>query len=173
MSNEVLKRIYGKGKFVYLTSPDEAFGPGSYKVTLEVTKADASEHIKAIEGIISKEVAEQHKLTPNTTSPLKRANKPYQDYGDVVAFKLHSKFKPKLWDKNQKEIGPDVAVWKDSTMRIKYKLNGYDQTIGVGCSLYLLSVQVVNLVKGSSQNGKCSFPKAESSLPAPEEKAVY
>ena len=162
MSNEILKRIYGKAKFCYLTSPDEAFGPGSYKVTLEVTKADASEHIKAIEGIISKEVAEQHKLTPNTTSPLKRANKPYQDFGDVVAFKLHSKFKPKLWDKNQKEIGSDVAVWKDSTMWIDYKASGYNKSMGLGVTLYIQSVQIDELVQGSAgSNGSCPFPKRE------------
>ena len=160
MSNEILKRIYGKAKFCYLTSPDEAFGPGSYKVTLEVTKADASEHIKAIEGIISKEVAEQHKLTPNTTSPLKRANKPYHDYGDVVAFKLHSKFKPKLWDKDQKEIGPDVAVWKDSTMWIDYKASGYNKSMGLGVTLYIQSVQIDELIQGSAgSNGSCPFPK--------------
>ena len=162
MSNEILKRIHGKAKFCYLTSPDEAFGSNDYKVTLEVTKADASEHIKAIEGLISKEVAEQHKLTPNKTELIKRANKPYQDYGEIITFKLHSKFKPKLWDKNQKEIGPDVAVWKDSTMWIDYKASGYNKSVGLGCTLYIQSVQIDNLVQGSEgANGVCPFPKRE------------
>ena len=132
MSNEILKTIYGKAKFCYLTSPDEAFGPGAYKVTLEVSKADASEHTEALQKIISKEVAEQHKLKPNQTSPLTRANLPYQDYGDVVTFKLHSKFKPKLWDKNQKELGEEVAVWKDTTMWVSYKAQGYNKSVGLG-----------------------------------------
>jgi len=163
MSNEILKRIYGKAKFCYLTSADEAFGPGSYKVTLEVSKADASEHMKAIEGIISKEVAEQHKLTPNNTAPLKRANKPYQDYGEIITFKLHSKFKPKLWDKNQKEIGPDVAVWKDSTMWVDYKASGYNKSMGIGVTLYIQGVQIDELVQGTTGgNGSCPFPKREA-----------
>ena len=161
MSNEILKRIHGKAKFCYLTSPDEAFGSNDYKVTLEVTKADASEHIKAIEGVISKEVAEQHKLTPNNTAPLNRANKPYQDYGDIITFKLHSKFKPKLWDKNQKEIGSDVAVWRDSTMWIDYKAQGYNKSVGLGVTLYIQSVQIDNLVQGTTGNGSCPFPKRE------------
>ena len=161
MSNEILKRIHGKAKFCYLTSPDEAFGSNDYKVTLEVTKADASEHIKAIEGLISKEVAEQHKLTPNNTAPLNRANKPYQDYGDIITFKLHSKFKPKLWDKNQKEIGSDVAVWKDSTMWIDYKASGYNKSVGLGVTLYIQSVQIDELVQGTTGNGSCPFPKRE------------
>ena len=171
--SEITKTMYGKAKFCYLTTPDDAFGIGVYKVTLEVPKAEAQVHVKALQEIVSKEVAEEHKARPGQTALLKRANPPFKDEGDVVTFKFHSKFKPKLWDKNQKELGADVAVWKDSTMRIKYELSSYDQTIGVGCSLYLLSVQVVNLVKGSSQNGKCSFPKVESALPGPEEKALY
>ena len=165
MSNEYLKRIYGKAKFCYLTSPDEAFGPGSYKVTLEVTKANASEHIKALQQIILREVAEQHRANPNSTAPLKRANLPYQDYGDVVAFKMHSKFKPKLWDKNQKEIGPDVAVWKDSTMWIDYKAQGYNKSVGLGVTLYIQNVQIDNLIEGSAgANGSCPFPKREGAI---------
>ena len=163
MSNEILKTIYGKAKFCYLTSPDEAFGSGAYKVTLEVTKADASEHIKALQGIISKEVAEQHKLKPNQTSPLTRANLPYQDYGDVVTFKLHSKFKPKLWDKNQKELGEEVAVWKDTTMWVSYKAQGYNKSVGLGVTLYIQGVQIDELVQGTSGgNGSCPFPKREA-----------
>ena len=163
MSNEILKTIYGKAKFCYLTSPGEAFGPGAYKVTLEVSKADASEHTEALQKIISKEVAEQHKLKPNQTSPLTRANLPYQDYGDVVTFKLHSKFKPKLWDKNQKELGEEVAVWKDTTMWVSYKAQGYNKSVGLGVTLYIQSVQIDELVQGTSGgNGSCPFPKREA-----------
>ena len=160
MSNEILKRIHGKAKFCYLTSPDEAFGSGEYKVTLEVSLADASEHIKTLQEIISKEVAEQHKLTPSQTTPLKRANLPYANTGDAVTFKFHSKFKPKLWDKDQKEIGPEVAVWKDTTMWIDYKASGYNKSVGLGVTLYMQSVQIDNLIEGSEgANGACPFPK--------------
>ena len=160
MSNEKLKTIYGKANFAYLSSPDTQFGKNDYHVTLEISKEKAQEHIKAIEGIISKEVAEQHKLTPNKTAPLTRAPKPYKDLGDIVTFKLHSKFKPKVWDRNQKEIGSDVAIWKDSTMWVNYKAQGYNKSIGLGCTLYIQSVQIDNLVQGSpGSNGQCPFPK--------------
>ena len=69
MSNEILKTIHGKANFCYLSSQDTAFGKNDYHVTLEISKEKAQEHIKAIEEIISKEVAEQHKLTPNQTAP--------------------------------------------------------------------------------------------------------
>ena len=161
--SEVLKTIHGKAKFCYLTSPDEAFGSGSYKVTLETSKEKAQEHIKALQGIISKEVAEQHKLKPDQTTPLNRANLPYKDEGDVVSFKFHSKFKPKLWDKNQKEIGPDVAVWKDTTMWVSYKAQGYNKSVGLGVTLYIQGVQIDELVQGTSGgNGSCPFPKREA-----------
>ena len=160
MSNEKLNTIYGKANFCYLSAKDEAFGKNDYHVTLEIPKEKAQPHIKGIEDIISKEVAEQHKLTPSQTTPLTRAPKPYKEVGDVVTFKLHSKFKPKVWDKNQKEIGEDVSIWKDSTMWINYKASGYNKSIGLGCTLYIQSVQIDNLVQGSAgTNGACPFPK--------------
>ena len=157
---ETLKTIYGKANFVYLTSADTQFGKNDYHVTLEVSKDKAQEHIKVIEEIISKEVSEQHKLTPNQTSPLTRAPKPYKDEGDVVTFKIHSKFKPKIWDKKRKELGEDVAVWKDTTMWVKYKASGYNKSIGLGCTLYIQSVQIDELVQGTENaNGSCPFPE--------------
>ena len=167
MSNETLKTIYGTANFSYLSSKDEAFGKNNYHVTLEISKDKAQEHIKAIEEIISKEVAEQHKLTPSKTTPLKRAPKPYKDLGDKVTFKLHSKFKPKVWDRNQKEIGEDVNIYKESTMWINYKASGYNKSIGLGCTLYIQSVQIDNLVQGSAgANGACPFPKRTEEVTA-------
>ena len=165
MTNDVLKTIYGKSLFTYLSQPDTGFGKNDYHVTLEISKEKAQEHIKVIEGVISKAVAEQHKLTPNQTSPLTRAPKPYKDLGEVITFKLHSKFKPKVWDRNQKEIGEDVAIWKDSTMWVNYKAQGYNKSIGLGCTLYIQSVQIDNLVQGSpGSNGQCPFPKRSEEL---------
>ena len=158
--SEVTNTIYGIADYSYITTPDVGFGSNQYKVTLRVNTKDALEHIKTLQEIISKEVAEQHKLTPNATAPLKRANLPYVEDGEVVAFKFHSKFKPKLWDRNQKEIGPEVAVWKDSTMWIDYKASGYNKSVGLGVTLYLQSVQIDNLIEGTEgANGACPFPK--------------
>jgi len=160
MSNETLKTIHGKANFCYLSSQDTAFGKNDYHVTLEISKEKAQEHIKAIQGIISKEVAEQHKLTPNQTAPLTRAPEPYKDEGETITFKFHSKFKPKIWDRNQKEIGADVNIYKDSTMWVNYKASGYNKSIGLGCTLYIQSVQIDKLVEGSAgANGACPFPK--------------
>ena len=57
-------------------------------------------------------------------------------------------------------------------MWVQFKLNPYDTTVGIGCSLYMYNIQIDNLVQGSSQNGACPFPKRDgSALPGPE-KAV-
>ena len=55
-------------------------------------------------------------------------------------------------------------------MRVKYKLNAYDQSIGVGCSLYLLSFQVAKLVEGVSEVESPFTPIKDnvSQLPGPE-----
>ena len=158
----------GIGKYVYTNDPDTQFDKeGIYHCSVEFNKEDAKPETKAIHDEIAKVIAKKHKAKPGVKE-IKRAPLPYKEEGGKIVIKFKSKFKPTVFDKDQNELASDVAVWKDSTMRIKYKLNGYDQTVGVGCSLYLLSVQVVNLVKGSSQNGKCPFPKVESVLPAPE-----
>ena len=167
MTNDVLKTIYGKSLFTYLSQKDTAFGKDDYHVTLKLTKEKAQPHIKAIQEIISKEVAAQHKLTPNQTAPLTRAPLPYKDLGEVITFKIHSKFKPKIWDKNQKEIGADVNIYKDSTMWVNYKAQGYNKSIGLGCTLYIQSVQIDNLVQGlEGTNGSCPFPKRAEEVTA-------
>lgn len=158
--SEIQKTIHGTADFCYVTTPDVGFGSNQYKVTLRVTKEDASEHTEALQKIISKEVAEQHKLTPNQTTPLKRANLPYAEDGEYVVFKFHSKFKPKIWTKDQKELGADVSVWKGSSMWISYKAQGYNKSVGLGVTLYMQSVQIDELVEGSEgANGACPFPK--------------
>ena len=175
--NDEIRTIYGKARYSFLSEPDAGFsqgGPGEYKVTLEVSTPEAQKHCEAIQKVISKEVAEAHKKAPNQTSPLKRAGLQYKDEGKIFTFKLHSKYKPKIWDRNQKEIGADVSIWKESTMWVNYKLQGYNKSIGLGCTLYIQNVQIDNLVQGTGgSNGACPYPKREgSALPGPEEKVV-
>jgi len=174
MNNKIIRMTpIGKAKFVYISEPDTQFDSrGIYHCSVVFEKKEGEVEKKAINDVISKTIADAHKARPEIKE-VKRAPVPFKEENGKIVIKFKSKFKPKIFDKDQKELAPDVAVWKDSTVRIKYELNGYDQMVGVGCSLYLLSVQVVDLVKGSSQNGECPFPKAESALPAPEEKAVY
>ena len=174
MTNKIIRMTpIGTSKFVYANDPDTQFdSKGIYHCSVVFEKKEGEVEKKAINDVIAKKIADIYKARPETKE-IKRAPVPFKEEDGKIVIKFKSKFKPTIFDKDQNELAPDVAVWKDSTMRIKYELSGYDQAIGVGCSLYLLSVQVVDLVKGSSQNGECPFPKAESALPGPEEKAAY
>lgn len=94
-----INKIYGKAKFSYLSDGDEAFGKIKYHVVLEVSKENAKEHIETVKKIISNEVVEAGKTKPNQTTEFKKANSCYNDLGETVEFKLHSNFKPKMYDR--------------------------------------------------------------------------
>ena len=50
-------------------------------------------------------------------------------------------------------------------MWINYKAQGYNKSIGLGCTLYIQSVQIDELVQGNSgANGSCPFPKRSEEL---------
>ena len=159
MSNKY--EIHGKADFSYLTQKDTGFGKEEYSVTLRLSKDAAKEHIGVANQIISKEIALEHKAHPGTKQ-LTRAPFPFKENGDMVTVKIHSKFKPTIWDKNRNRLGPDTQVWKNSTMWVNYEARGYNKSIGIGCTLYMGDVQIDTLVEGSSLNGECPFPDREN-----------
>jgi hypothetical protein len=178
--NEKMLSIYGEAEFVFLNTRDNAFSePGEYKVTLKVPKAKSGELIRDINEIITKELMTNGKRTGE-------ARKPYTVKGDIVEFKMHSQFKPTLWDKDQNKMDENINVWKQSTMWVNCKASGYTNGMNTGATLLMGSVQIDHLVEGASQNADtCPFPKRtpkikldqepmahKSVLPAPQ-KAVY
>ena len=174
-NKDVRKTCIGKSKYCYISEPDTQFDSrGIFHTSIEFTEAEAKPEIKAIDEVIAEKIAEIHKAKPGAKE-VKRAPVPYKREDGKVVIKFKSQFKPKIFDRNKKPLDPSISVYKDSTMRVMYKLNAYDQTIGVGCSLYLLSVQVKDLVKGTPV-GECPWSSINldgktSSLPGPE-KAV-
>ena len=153
--------IKGKADYSYLTKMDTGFGKEEYSVTLRLTKDDAKEHIKIANQIISKVIAEEHKAHPGTKQ-LTRAPFPFKNDGEMVTVKIHSKFRPTIWDKNAKKLSPDIQVWKGSDLWVNYEPRGYNKSIGIGCTLYMGDVQIDNLVEGSSLNSECPFPIREN-----------
>ena len=175
-NKDVRKTCIGKAKFCYISEPDTQFDPkGVYHVSVEFDKTEVEQEIKAIRDVIAEKVAEVYKAKPGAKD-IKRTPLPYKEEDGKIVMKFKSKFKPKIFDKNKKPLDPSVSVYKDSTMRVMYKLNSYDQTIGLGCSLYLLSVQVKDLVKGTPV-GECPWSSMDldgktSSLPGPEKAVI-
>ena len=160
--NEKLLTIYGEAEWIYFDKPDNAFGePGEYKVTLKVPRAKAGVLIRTIDEVINEELK-----TPEThleQISLKIAKKPYRVIGEEVHFKLHSQYKPVLWDTDQNKLDEKINVWKGSTMWANCKASGYTKAVGTGATLLLGSVQIDKLVKGTGNGSdSCPFPKRKS-----------
>ena len=174
--NEKLMQIYGEADWIYFNMPDDKYStPGEFKVTLKVPKAKAGVLIKDINEVISTELINQGKRSANDSDKaflMAKTKKPYTVKGEVVEFKLHSKFKPILWDKNRNKLDEKVNVWKGSTMWANCKVSSYTKPIGTGATLLMGSVQIDKLVEGKSLDS-CPFPARNngstgSVLPAKE-----
>jgi len=171
--NTKLITIYGTTRYVYLSSPDTKFDTkGIYHLTLEVDKAKAQEAKKAIDDIIAKEIAAEHKAKPGSKT-VARGTLQYADEGNIITFKAKTKFPPEIVDRRNKPIDPNISIWNGTTLWAKIKLEGYNTNDKIGCKVYLLGVQIDNLVKGT-ENGASHFQdRGEgSSLPGPE-KELY
>jgi len=165
--------IYGTGRYVYLSTADTKFDKdGEYHVTLEVDKEKAQEAKKAIDGVIAKEIAKEHKAKPST-KPVERGNLQYKDEGNIMTFKAKTQYKPLIVDRRNKELDPKISIWKGTTMWAEVELRGYNKNNKIGCAVYLKQVQIDNLVKGTG-NGVSHFQdRGEgSALPAPEQKEI-
>tara|TARA_R100001594_G_scaffold137429_1_gene180488 strand:- start:193 stop:717 length:525 start_codon:yes stop_codon:yes gene_type:complete len=161
----------GIAKYSYVSEPDKQFdSEGSYHVSLVFTKEEAQSEIKAINDVIAKKIADIYKAKPQTKN-IRRAPLPFKEEEGKIVMKFKSKYKPKGFDKFKKPLPTETIVYKNSTMRVRYKLNPYDQSIGVGCSLYIVSFQVNNLVEGQSEV-ECPFDQLTdqnvSRLPGPK-----
>ena len=64
-----------------------------------------------------------------------------------------------MFDRKGKALGEEVKIWKDSSMWITYKADGYNKSMGIGCTLYIQSGQIDQLVTGNSQN--CPYPNRD------------
>ena len=171
-NKDVRKTCIGKAKFCYISEPDTQFDPkGVYHVSVEFDKTEVEQEIKAIRDVIAEKVAEVYKAKPGAKD-IKRTPLPYKEEDGKIVIKFKSKFKPKGFDKKNRELPKETIVYKGSTLRVRYKLHTYDQSIGIGCSLYLLSFQVKDLIEGVSEQVS-HFKSLEengskSALPGPE-----
>jgi hypothetical protein len=159
MSN-ITNEIYGEAAFSYLSQPDTAFGKEKFSVDLICTSDEAKPHVELINRIIDNEVNAAKKSQPNRKAFERKY--PYKVEGDKVIFKIHSQYKPIIWSKDQKKLSPDISVWKGSKMWVSYSPKAYDKSMGIGCTLYLSSVQIDELVQGTGENnGACPYPNRE------------
>ncbi|WP_440691206.1 ssDNA-binding protein [Candidatus Pelagibacter sp. HIMB1782] len=143
----------GIANYPYVTGQgDTAFSSeGQYHVKVTITKDAAEPLVKKIKSCIAAEVADEHKRKPGIEK-IKRAPLPFREIGDdQIEFKFKSKFKPKIIDKKKLPLGEDKTVWSGTTMAVKFDASSYNSaSLGVGCTLRLKGIQVVDLVEGST-----------------------
>jgi len=161
----------GPCNYPWLTEKDTKFDPeGIYHTKATFKKAECETLVSGINGVIANQVKLQHDADP--TKKITYANKPFKDVGnDELEFTFKTKFQPKLIDNNKKALADDVQIWKDSVVRIVFETHGYNQAVGIGCKLYPLTVQVLELVTGSP-NAKLGDLKVEPDVEPKEKQEV-
>jgi len=167
MSNIIPTQVSVSGEAIYphLQKPDVRFSElGEYKVTLKVSKQDATNMVKQIDQAIVDSLAKAEKETKG--KKVKEAPKPYTEESNFVFFKFKMKAsgvnrktqekfsqRPTLLDAKKNPISADTSIWGGSIMKVAYQPMPYfTPMLGAGISLRLKAVQVTKLVQGKSDN---------------------
>ena len=160
----ILTSPKGKAIFPHLTEPDTKYkAEGEYHVKLECNKSEGQNIIALIGSEIAKKVKEQHDLDPK--KPITKAPLPYVEVNDKVVFNFkmkasgirksdgkHFTQKPVLVNADLSPVEPDMQIWGDSILKTTFEPYAWNMPIGIGCTLRLKAVQVLELVTGKSSN---------------------
>ena len=162
MSNITTKvSVAGEAIYPHLTRPDVRFNQdGEYKVTLKISKSDATNMVKEFDQAIDDSLADAEKKAKG--KKIKPAPKPYTIEGDNVFFKFKMKAsglngktkerftqRPTLFDSKKRPITNGTVIWGGSEMKVAYQLAPYYvPAIGAGVSARLKAVQILKLVEG-------------------------
>ncbi|ANS05486.1 single-stranded DNA-binding protein [uncultured phage_Deep1-GF2-KM23-C739] len=157
---------FGKAIYPHLSKADVRFKPeGEFHVDLEVNGDKALELVTLVDKFVEKALTEEKKKGKRKN--LKKVTLPYKKENDKFIFKFKMKAKgtnsrtgeaftqrPAIFDNELKPLNKDIIVWGGSTLRVSFfPREWYTPLLGAGVSLRLKSVQVKNLVEGSSMNG--------------------
>ena len=157
---------FGKAIYPHISKADVRFKPeGEFHVDLEVDGDKALELVTLVDKCVEKAFEDEKKKGKRKN--LKKATLPYKKEDDKYIFKFKMKAKgtnsrtgeaftqrPAIFDNELKPLNKDIIVWGGSTLRVSFfPREWYTPLLGAGVSLRLKSVQVKNLVEGSSMNG--------------------
>jgi len=167
---------FGKAIYPHLNKADVRFkAEGEFKVDLEVEGTEADE-LKLLISHLQEESVKQAQEKTGGKKSIKKAQLPFKEEDGKTIFKFKMKasgtngktgdtFKqrPALFDNELKPINPsDVSIWGGSTLRVSWKpLLWFTPMLGAGVSLKLQSVQVKDLVEGTSSGGADAFEKVD------------
>ena len=163
--NDAKISAMGEAIYPHLNKPDVKFSEaGEYKVTLKVSKSDASKMLGEYKQAIDDSLIKAEKENKGKT--IKSAPIPYTEEGDYVFFKYKLKatgtnFKtkekfsqrPALFDAKNNPIDNSTLIFGGSKMKIAYSLVPYfTPMLGAGITARIKAVQVIELVEGKQMN---------------------
>ena len=159
---KILTSPEGVSEYPYLSEPDIAFNPeGLFHTKLKCKKSESLNVKKAIDDLIALEVKKQHDKDPK--KPIKKAPLPYAEGDDDITFnfKLNANGvrksdgkpftqEPNLVNADNTPFNKEQNIWGGSILQITFEPYSWNMPIGIGCTLRIKTVQVVQLVTGGS-----------------------
>lgn len=177
----------GVAVYPWITKADTKFNPGGdYRTGLRMPLEVAQPLIDKLEAIRQEALAESKKLKKK---PPKEGNLPWQPVYDdegnetgEIEFKFKTKAQITMKDgsvinktikvfDSKKELVEGISIYGGSKLRVAFQAVPYDvAAVGVGLSLRMSSVQVIELVEGGGgdanvfgeEDGYVAKPKAAS-----------
>ena len=155
----ILTTPKGTAQWPYLTEPDIEFNPdGLFHTKLSCKKSESVNIKKAIDDMIAQEIKKQHDKDPNKAIT---KSLPYTEEGDDIIFNFKMKAKgtrksdgkpftqePNIVNADLTPFNKDQKIWGDSTLKITFEPYAWNMSIGIGCTLRIKTVQVLELVTG-------------------------
>ena len=155
----ILTTPKGIAKWPYLIEPDIEFNPdGLFHTKLSCKKSESVNIKKAIDDMIAQEIKKQHDSSPD--KPIKKSL-PYTEEGEEIIFNFKMKAKgtrksdgkpftqePNIVNADLTPFNKDQKIWGDSILKITFEPYAWNMPVGIGCTLRIKTVQVLELVTG-------------------------
>ena len=155
----ILTTPKGIAKWPYLIEPDIEFNPdGLFHTKLSCKKSESVNIKKAIDDMIAQEIKKQHDSSPDKAI---KKSLPYTEEGEEIIFNFKMKAKgtrksdgkpftqePNIVNADLTPFNKDQKIWGDSILKITFEPYAWNMPVGIGCTLRIKTVQVLELVTG-------------------------
>jgi len=172
-NNKILTSPEGVAEFPYISEPDTVFNPdGLFHTKLVCKKSESLKVKKDIDDLIAQEIKKQHDKDPE--KPIKKAPLPYVESDDEITFnfKLNASGtrksdgkaftqEPNIVNADMSPFNKELKIWGGSKLQITFEPYSWNMPIGIGCTLRIKTVQVLELVTGGNTSNTLGDLKAK------------
>ena len=155
----ILTTPKGIAKWPYISEPDTEYNPdGLFHTKLSCKKTESLNIKKTIDDMIALEVKKQHDLNPDKAI---KKSLPYTEEGEEIIFNFKMKAKgtrksdgkpftqePNIVNADLTPFNKDQKIWGDSILKITFEPYAWNMPVGIGCTLRIKTVQVLELITG-------------------------